>query len=95
MAGFGTFGFNGVLYVAAGEVAGPERAARAVGVASTIVFGVGSLAAPIAGLIVESGGYDAMWAGGRDIRRRRSPRWHAGPQAPRRPPAAPAHCLYS
>ncbi|HVG89760.1 MAG TPA: MFS transporter, partial [Gaiellales bacterium] len=61
LMGFGAFGFNGVLYVAAGELVGPERAGRAVGIASTMVFGVGSLASPVAGLVVENAGYDAMW----------------------------------
>jgi len=58
---FGCFGFNGVLYVTAGELVGPERAGRAVGIASTMVFGAGSLASPISGLVAESAGYDAMW----------------------------------
>ena len=58
---FGCFGWNGVLYVTAGELVGAERAARAVGVASTMVFGAGSLAAPISGLVAEHAGYDAMW----------------------------------
>ncbi|MGZ4431624.1 MAG: MFS transporter [Gaiellales bacterium] len=58
---FGTFGFNGVLYVAAGELAGAERAGRAVGVASTVVFGAAALAAPLAGSVVQLGGYPAMW----------------------------------
>jgi MFS family permease len=58
---FGCFGFNGVLYVTAGELVGPERAGRAVGIASTMVFGAGSLASPISGLIAENAGYDAMW----------------------------------
>lgn len=59
---FGVFGFNGVLYLVAGEIAGPERAGRAVGLASTVVFGWGSLVAPVAGLVIESTGYDAVWA---------------------------------
>jgi MFS family permease len=58
---FGCFGWNGVLYVTAGELVGPERAGRAVGVASTMVFGAGSLASPISGLVAEHAGYDAMW----------------------------------
>jgi MFS family permease len=58
---FGAFGMNGVLYLLAGELAGPSRAGRAVGVASTVVFGMGSLAAPIAGLAIERTGYDAVW----------------------------------
>ena len=59
--GFGCFGFNGVLYVTAGELVGPDRAGRAVGIASTMVFGAGSLAAPLAGLVAEKAGYDVMW----------------------------------
>jgi len=59
--GFGAFGWNGVLYVAAGEMVGPGRAGRAVGVASTIVFGCAALAAPLAGGVAQVAGYDAMW----------------------------------
>ncbi len=59
--GFGAFGWNGVLYVAAGEMVGPRRAGRAVGVASTIVFGCSALAAPLAGGVAQVAGYDAMW----------------------------------
>jgi MFS family permease len=58
---FGAFGMNGVLYLLSGELAGPSRAGRAVGVASTVVFGTGSLAAPIAGFAIERTGYDAVW----------------------------------
>jgi MFS family permease len=59
--GFGAFGWNGVLYVTAGEMVGPRRAGRAVGVASTIVFGCGALASPLAGAVAQVAGYDAMW----------------------------------
>ena len=59
--GFGCFGWNGVLYVTAGELVGPDRAARAVGVASTMVFGAGALSAPLSGLVAEHAGYDVMW----------------------------------
>ena len=58
---FGTFGFNGVVYLLAGELAGAERAGRAVGIASTVVFGAGALAAPIAGYAIERAGYEALW----------------------------------
>jgi MFS family permease len=58
---FGAFGMNGVLYLLAGELAGASRAGRAVGVASTVVFGMGSLAAPVAGFAIERTGYDAVW----------------------------------
>ena len=34
---------------------------RAVGIASTVVFGMGALAAPIAGVAIERTGYDAVW----------------------------------
>ena len=59
--GFGCFGWNGVLFVSAGELVGPVRAARAVGVASTMVFGAGALSAPVSGLVAEHAGYDVMW----------------------------------
>ena len=72
--GFGCFGWNGVLYVTAGELVGPDRAARAVGVASTMVFGAGALAAPVSGLVAEHAGYDVMWL----------------TAAPHRPPARPS-----
>ena len=58
---FGVFGFNGVLYLVVGEIAGSDRAGRAVGLASTVVFGWGSLAAPIAGLAIEHTGYPVIW----------------------------------
>jgi MFS family permease len=58
---FGAFGFNGVLYVTAGELVGPERAGRAVGIASTMVFGATSLGSPAAGLVVQGSSYDVMW----------------------------------
>ncbi len=58
---FGVFGFNGVLYLIAGEIAGADRAGRAVGVASTVVFGWGALSAPLAGLVIEQTGFGAVW----------------------------------
>jgi MFS family permease len=59
---FGTFGFNGILYVTVGELAGPARSGVAVGLASTIVFGAGALVTPAAGLAVERLGYGVLWA---------------------------------
>ena len=50
---FGVFGFNGLVYLLVGELAGAARSGVAVGVASTVVFGVGALVAPVAGLAVE------------------------------------------
>ena len=58
---FGIFGFNGVFYLLAGELAGDARAGRAVGIASTVVFGFSSLASPVAGLFIESTGYGSVW----------------------------------
>ena len=59
---FGVFGFNGLLYLIVGELAGSARSGVAVGVASTVVFGGGALIAPAAGLAVEHLGYGALWA---------------------------------
>ncbi len=59
---FGVFGFNGILYVTVGELAGPARSGVAIGLASTIVFGAGALVTPVAGLAVENLGYGALWA---------------------------------
>ncbi len=59
---FGVFGFNGILYVTVGELAGPARSGVAIGLASTIVFGAGALVTPLAGLAVENLGYGALWA---------------------------------
>ena len=59
---FGTFGFNGILYVIAGELAGPGRSGAAVGVASTVVFGAGAIVAPTVGVAVEQIGYGVLWA---------------------------------
>jgi MFS family permease len=59
---FGAFGFNGVLYLIVGELAGPAQSGAAVGVASTVVFGGGAVAAPLVGLAVEGAGYGVLWA---------------------------------
>ena len=59
---FGVFGFNGLIYLIVGELAGSARSGVAVGVASTVVFGGGALVAPAAGLAVENLGYGALWA---------------------------------
>jgi MFS family permease len=58
---FGVFGFNAVLYLAAGEWAGPERAGRAVAVASTVVFGSSSLVSPLVGVAIGGVGFIAVW----------------------------------
>jgi MFS family permease len=59
---FGVFGFNGLVYLLVGELAGPARSGVAVGVASTVIFGAGAIIAPVAGLAVENLGYGALWA---------------------------------
>jgi MFS family permease len=59
---FGVFGFNGVVYLLVGELAGAARQGVAVGVASTVIFGSSAFIAPVAGLVVENLGYGALWA---------------------------------
>jgi len=59
---FGVFGFNGLVYLLVGELAGQARSGVAVGVASTVIFGAGAIVAPVAGLTVENLGYGALWA---------------------------------
>ena len=58
---FGALGFNGVLYLAAGELAGAARAGQAVGWMSTALFGGGALAAVPLGLLVDHHGYRSLW----------------------------------
>jgi MFS family permease len=59
---FGVFGFNGIVYLLVGELAGQARSGVAVGVASTVIFGGGAVVAPAAGLAVEHLGYGVLWA---------------------------------
>ena len=54
-------GFNGIVYLIAGELGGPQRAGAAVGLASTVVFSVGSIVGPAYGLLVEQAGYTTMY----------------------------------
>jgi MFS family permease len=82
---FGVFGFNGIVYLLVGELAGPARQGVAVGVASTVIFGSSAIIAPVAGLVVESLGYGSLWlmtaaagAGGAAI----AWRWLPGAGAP-------------
>lgn len=58
---FGTLGFNGVVYVIAGEVAG-RSAGVAVGAASTVVFLTGSVTPPALGYLAESTSFGVMFA---------------------------------
>ena len=84
---FGAFGFNGVLYVTAGEIAGAERAGRAVGVASTVVFACTSALTPVAGLVAETLRLRRDVAAGRGlVGHRRRDRGHAADARRRHPP---------
>jgi hypothetical protein len=57
---FGTLGFNGVVYVIAGEVAG-RSAGVAVGAASTVVFLIGSVTPPALGVVAERFSFGVMF----------------------------------
>jgi MFS family permease len=57
---FGTLGFNGVVYVIAGEVAG-RSAGVAVGAASTVVFLTGSVTPPALGFLAEQTSFGVMF----------------------------------
>ena len=57
----GALGFNGVLYLIAGEIAGAARAGQAVALMSTMLFGGGALAAVPLGLLVDAEGYRSLW----------------------------------
>lgn len=58
---FGAMGANGVLYLIAGEMAGPARAGQAVGLTSMALFGVSGLVSPALGTLADHGGYRALW----------------------------------
>lgn len=59
--GFGALGWNGLVYVSAGERAPPELAARSVAVAATVVFGLSALCTPPLGALAEHAGWDVFW----------------------------------
>ena len=59
--GFGALGWNGLLYVSAGELAAPELAGRSVAVAATVVFLVSALCTPLLGALAARAGWDAFW----------------------------------
>jgi MFS family permease len=52
--------WNGVAFAAAGELAAPGQAGAALGILMTVLFGVGALAPPLFGAVVEAG----SWAAG-------------------------------
>jgi MFS family permease len=58
---FGALGWNGLVYLSAGELAPPELAAQAVSVAATLVFVVGAALTPVMGALAASVGWDAFW----------------------------------
>lgn len=61
--GFGALGWNALVYVMAGERAGPQRAAKGVSVAMTVVFVLSSLVTPPLGALAAHAGFDALWLG--------------------------------
>jgi MFS family permease len=58
---FGALGFNGVLYLIAGEIAGAARAGQAVALMSTALFGGGALGAVPLGALADHEGYRSLW----------------------------------
>ena len=58
---FGAMGANGVLYLIAGELAGPARAGQAVGFISMVLFGVSGAVSPALGAIADHFGFRALW----------------------------------
>jgi len=58
---FGAMGANGVLYLIAGELAGPARAGQAVGLTSMALFGVSGMVSPLLGALADAQGYRALW----------------------------------
>lgn len=58
---FGAMGANGVLYLIAGELAGPARAGQAVGLISMVLFGVSGAVSPGLGAIADALGYRSLW----------------------------------
>jgi MFS family permease len=59
--GFGALGWNGLVYVIAGERTPPELAARSVAVAATLIFGLSALATPALGALAHGAGWNAFW----------------------------------
>jgi MFS family permease len=59
--GFGALGWNGIVYVSAGELAAPELAGRSVAVAATVVFLLSAVCTPLLGAVAARAGWDAFW----------------------------------
>lgn len=58
---FGALGWNGLVYLAAGEKAPPEVAAQAVSIAATLIFVVSAVSTPPMGALAAHVGWDAFW----------------------------------
>lgn len=58
---FGAMGANGLLYLIAGELVGPARAGQAVGLTSTVLFGVSGLVSPLLGYQADHLGFRSLW----------------------------------
>ncbi len=58
---FGAMGANGLLYLIAGELTGPERAGQAVGLISMALFGGSALVSPLLGFIADQAGFRVLW----------------------------------
>jgi MFS family permease len=59
--GFGAFGWNALVYAAAGESGHPDLAARAFAVAATLVFALGAVVTPALGALAQRAGWDVLW----------------------------------
>jgi MFS family permease len=59
--GFGALGWNGVVYVTAGERAPPGLAGRSFAVAATVVFVVSAVCAPPLGALAAHAGWNTFW----------------------------------
>ena len=57
----GALGFNGVVYLIAGEISGAARAGQAVAIMSTVLFGGAALAAIPLGALADWQGYRSLW----------------------------------
>jgi sugar phosphate permease len=54
--------WNGLAFAAAGEISGPAQAGAALGLLTTVLFGVGAIAPTVFGAIVEAGSWPAGMA---------------------------------
>lgn len=59
--GFGALGWNGIVYVSAGERTRPDLAGRAFAVAATVVFVLSAVFTPVLGSLADRFGWSALW----------------------------------